>query len=554
MQRGGLKLKDRQKTGFTPVYDMIEKGTLSLLTYSSLKGFMINLEVPEEYSEYLALNKSIRFETPVTNFILKFAVITPLNDMRLDRYKNKSKSSESKQSFFEEAKLQQYIWKTSIAGGKPEICPPVANFSLFDNVNSRYLLDYLKGKTSRDTREVFDYLLDQVNGYNSGIGIIVMPKIENSDTLHQFVLNNDETSANQAYACVIAQIVKLFIIIKVIHFDLHRGNALIYWNPDSVIESYLIDFGRASFMNDNNYEYLDSRKKTQCLEEGEKYFKEMFSLIHKSDAEKGEFMLKVIKYIADRDLEENGRIFNKTRPQMNWYASCTDDVFQMAFDKLIEITISDSTRMGNSTITSYENNGSLIKFRDISEFEVPFLPRAPSRPPPRPPSRPPPSPPRIPPSLEFGTLPGPPSGTYPITPSGIPPSSESGTLPGPPSGTYPRTPSGFPPGPPESSESETLPGPPSGTYPRTPSGFPPGPPESSESETLPGPPSGTYPITPSGIPPGPPESSESRKRSRITARGPERGGKKTRNRKKSKKKAKKSTKHKRRGHHFLSCR
>ena len=51
-QTGGLKLKNIEKRGFTPVYDMVDKDSsiVSLLTASSLKGFMFNLIVDEPNS------------------------------------------------------------------------------------------------------------------------------------------------------------------------------------------------------------------------------------------------------------------------------------------------------------------------------------------------------------------------------------------------------------------------------------------------------------------------------------------------------------------------
>jgi len=57
LQIGGLKLKDKNKKGFLPVFDMINKPTcvLELLTYKSLKGFMISLNISAEETEYLGL-------------------------------------------------------------------------------------------------------------------------------------------------------------------------------------------------------------------------------------------------------------------------------------------------------------------------------------------------------------------------------------------------------------------------------------------------------------------------------------------------------------------
>ena len=239
-QFGGLKLKNSSKTGFKAIYDMINSSssTVNLLTYKSLKGFMFILNVSEDDSEYLTLNGT-QFTKPVTSFILKFAVITPRNDQSLDTYKGRDKSSESKDSYFEEAQLQQQIWKSSIIGGRPEVCPPVANFSLFDNKNSKDLMTFFQSKTTGDTKDVFDYLFTQTNKLPTNeIGVIVMPNVEKSATFGDFIDQPNGTNfyglslnteyKNMAYAYVTAQIARLFIAIGVIHFDLHSGNALIY--------------------------------------------------------------------------------------------------------------------------------------------------------------------------------------------------------------------------------------------------------------------------------------------------------------------------------------
>ncbi len=69
-QFGGLKLKNSSKSGIKAVYDMINSssGSINLLTYKSLKGFMFVLNVSTDDSEYLTLNGT-QFTKPVTSFI-----------------------------------------------------------------------------------------------------------------------------------------------------------------------------------------------------------------------------------------------------------------------------------------------------------------------------------------------------------------------------------------------------------------------------------------------------------------------------------------------------
>ena len=393
-QNGGLKLKNSGKTGFKPVYDMINSlsGRLDLLTYKSLKGFMISLDVASEDSEYMSLNTNRqKFTKVVTSFILKFAIITLNNDEALPPYKGINKSSESKDSYFDEAKLQQLIWKKSIIGGRPEICPPVANFSLFDNDNSKELLRFLQGKTTGSSKEIFDYLFDCVNSNATyEIGIITMPKVENSTTFGDFIDATNGTHfhgirinteyKNMAYACVGAQIVRLFIDIGVIHFDLHSGNALIYLTPNNEIKCLLIDFGRASnIMSETGDDYLSYRQKQEIMTRKQIYYDSFITFATKEDsteAEKENYIKEALDYIARTDLEINQTLFAFSRSdsyQMDWYESYPPAAYKPAFEMLKKSIITIGISITDKTIKSYEESGNLIDFSgDVASFIVPF--------------------------------------------------------------------------------------------------------------------------------------------------------------------------------------
>ena len=234
-QKGGLKLKPEYVSkyeydhigfgpyGFGPVLDMINSpsANLQLLTYKSLKGFMIVLTTSSDDSVYLKL-KNNKFNEPVTSFILKFAVITKSNNEPVNLFKGVKKMSESKASFFSEAKLQQSIWKKSVIGGHPEICPSIANFSLFAQNDAILLLDCLIAKTILipELYDIFRFLHEICNNKNAEIGIITMPEIEHSQTLYAYMNSNTVTQAAKEYTIsyVYAQVVRLFISINVIHY------------------------------------------------------------------------------------------------------------------------------------------------------------------------------------------------------------------------------------------------------------------------------------------------------------------------------------------------
>ena len=399
-QTGGLKLKNIEKRGFTPVYDMVDKdsSTVSLLTANSLKGFMFNLNVDEPNSEYLTLNGT-RFTSVVTKFILKFVVLTGRPDFHLGDYNGIRKSSESPESFFEEAKLQQSIWKQSIAGARPAICPPVANLSMFDTINSARMLWFFFRKTNTrpDTSQVFDFIFNSSNKAGRGTGVLVMPTITKSTTLGSFLDLPDnshfygkvitDAEKSEAVSNVFAQIARLFIEIGVIHFDLHSGNAMIYLTPELEIKSSLIDFGRASnILSGVDDDFITKEYKEASVKvEMKNFYDEFFRLTRdrdNSNDKKCDYMQRVLMLIARADFTvNNDRYYNNDgkRFQMRWYFKFSKYIPLMAraFDILqtmILVNI-DSTGILPGTLKSYERDGYLVNFdsdQGLRSFIVPY--------------------------------------------------------------------------------------------------------------------------------------------------------------------------------------
>jgi hypothetical protein len=398
---------------------------------------MITLNVPEAHSEYSGIN-GIRFTKVVSSFILKLAVITPVGDEELEDYYKGSekieKSSESKESYFEEAKLQQTIWKRSIAGGRPELCPSVANFSLFDNTDSTDFLIFLRSKvTTPELGVAIDYLLRQIVNPDWSIGVIVMPTIRDSVQFWDFVqdhkpLYDKKTLRNRtilkvneknmeavtdAYAYVTAQIVSLFIDIGVVHFDLHMGNSLIYESDG--IKSVIIDFGRASDITiQREDEYFpmvlgvtgepEVPGKTTLFREKNDYYKEFFTLAEAgSEKDKRDFIIRVLDTVADIGFKKNRahRAYSKSNAyQMDWYEDY--DKFEKAplkaFEILKELIDPSNGKKGMpaTTLYDFEKKGNLVNFKKpLDEFIVKFPPpRTPSPRTPRTPRTPSPRTPR----------------------------------------------------------------------------------------------------------------------------------------------------------------
>ena len=446
-KKGGLKLIHPEKKGFQPIYDMIRSpgSSFEVLTYSSLKAFMITLHVktpneesPDNFSEYLTL-VGTKFCKPVESFILKLVIITPNNESDLTNFKDIRKASESNESYFEEAKLQQEIWRKSITGARPEICPPIANLSIFDNTDSTHLLhDLLNSnavknsldKKRKDIDEIFQYILTDLEQDKShGIGILVMPKVEHSETLDNFAYEtpHDQDDIDDAYANIIAQTIRLFIDIGVIHFDLHLNNALIFSSqPSNDIKCILIDFGRASnLLSNESDEYFEVEDKKHILEDKNKYFNKFFDVnITNNDDDKIAFISDVMNYLKTIELgdinketyseveteegeseaeeeeeaeesegeaeaeesegEAEEQVFEMNQDsypikeyQMSWWENLPNDneIPLKAFEILKNIMISISPRVSSTRLQTLQKKDALVNFdKPLSEFIVPFYP------------------------------------------------------------------------------------------------------------------------------------------------------------------------------------
>jgi hypothetical protein len=249
--KGGLKKKNVEKLLFQPIYDMIMHPDthFSVFIVSSLKGFMISMQVTQEASEYFNRNSGGNFTIPVTSFLLKFAIVTT-NDETLPPFsingKNYPKSSEPKEDFYQEAILQQKLWLKSIGAGKIEVCPSVIGLAFLKNPTRFFSLIKSKLNEPPDKFLVLEqYLFNQLKTDPSWeIGIIVQSLVENSSQIGRFIDDPHKTrdQKNEALIYAGAQLIRLFISYKVIHFDCHLGNILVV-EKDENIKCFIIDFG-----------------------------------------------------------------------------------------------------------------------------------------------------------------------------------------------------------------------------------------------------------------------------------------------------------------------
>ncbi len=316
-KKGGAKSRYPDKKGFQAVYDMLASpnSTLSILTTSSLKGFMLKLDVIDGEAAYRTDSN-----IPITSYILKFVVISNENiSERLESYNNKTKESEKHNDFIEEAKLQQSIWMSSIEQIQHEICPSVANLAIFDNNGARILLDDLFNMYNlpelKELTDLFKYLNRQLTG-TRGLGILTMPNIVGSQTLYRFynspgVSNEVKINVKSQLA---SQVIILFLYLCVIHFDLHSNNSLVFFNSiTNNYETRIIDFGRVSDICEfSKTDYINKVHKPRINNQLNSLFEEL-KLRITTDKEKKDFVKKVLDYIYKFDLDIHGGT-----AQMKW--------------------------------------------------------------------------------------------------------------------------------------------------------------------------------------------------------------------------------------------
>jgi len=397
MQFGGVKLKNIEKEGFQPVYDMIDNAgsTLDVLTYSSLKGFLFTLDVPNDVvSEYVDMGR--RLNVPVLNYILKFSVIRDHEDDKLPDCDGNDKVSESPDSYFQEAKMQQTCWLKSISGGRPAICPSVANFSLFDNDESKKLLNFFimkhrqqqarQGIFSRKLTILLDYLVLCCRDPQNRLGVIVMPRVNNSYPFYDFI--NDAATTDddkiQAYAMVIAQILRLFLQLKVMHFDLHSYNSLVSGGNGEPVKTILIDFGSAADIRDTTHWIPDVERKRWLMftNKWENHFLNIDLRDGVIDATEQSLIDNILKKIAGLDFEANREEYGDQidGPQMGWYerykAVTNVDkppILQQAYQMLVDMMKVDIDRSGiqPKTISKYISQGHFVDFgKNIRDYYV----------------------------------------------------------------------------------------------------------------------------------------------------------------------------------------
>jgi len=381
--KGGVKLKPNYRAGdnIRPVVDMLQSpgANLSILAYTSAKGFVFKLDVDRGNSAYLGYDSwRNTFTEEVLSLCLKLVVIySPVpNDPRagedepIEGFPNFGypgngfpriigKSTESKQSLFDEARYQETAWKTSIFQNGIEVCPPVCNLALLENITgSENFLDLLEnvvrtsdlssaGNKDRSNKTI-SYLRRQLEpGFS--IGILTMHTVVNSLPFHDFTDQYDINTPKglDMYKRLAAQTMRLYLQENMIHCDLHTGNALVSdsTNPPTCD---IIDFGRVvRFTENKDDQFFTAAEKKPLQKKFKEDLDEYFRISQpntRSPASqtKAQFVNDLLNYIRSVDLDVMQRWFGLQRPQMgSWVdpylikGTSEPIIFTKTFDDLL---------------------------------------------------------------------------------------------------------------------------------------------------------------------------------------------------------------------------
>ena len=345
VKKGGVKARFPRKLGFQPVYDMIidSNSQLSVLTTSSLKGFMVKLDINNQDINNQDINNQniIAYKTeknvPITSYILKFVIITE-RVVNLGLYNDNKKQSETRNDFIGEAKLQQLIWQASIEGSREELCPSVANLTICDNNGGKLLLNKLLTLPNIQNTELetlFKYLRTSMSS-NRGLGILTMPNINNATTLNNLIKDmKNETNIGlkniiknfilESKIHLAAQVIMLSIELGIFNFDLHGGNTLIYKDVNNKTQTRLIDFGRASDILSDTNDYLSRVNKLPIRRELMGFYNRLEAILNLNlnlnkipNEKKINFVKDILNYLITIDIENNNLIYNKPSAQISW--------------------------------------------------------------------------------------------------------------------------------------------------------------------------------------------------------------------------------------------
>lgn len=324
---GGLKSKF--KPGFDNVLDMLKSKSakISCLSYDSLYGFILRLDVDETDSKYQNLDSHNDFSEPQTNFIIKLSLVhadhdtslpiafkysdkdgkemeknkltnevkTQKNGKEMEKIKRsnevkiqkngkemeKFKRSSLKKDFLDEAKVQMDIYAKSIVGGREPICPGIADVQILNN-DERNIINFLRLLHEKATDEItikiityikrlclkpIDVMYDKIKKKSKlltfELGVITMDIFKDSITLKDYTKKNNNNPNNYNIDIFVNAITQVILLTFTCHYVHHDLHMGNVLVCESTNKTLLIDFGRVSYLKGSDTKFLKDYSKSK---------------------------------------------------------------------------------------------------------------------------------------------------------------------------------------------------------------------------------------------------------------------------------------------------
>jgi hypothetical protein len=280
MKGGVFKIDDNISTweAINKMMD-VEGAKLEHISYSSLSGFIFKLDIPHGNApEFITSDEitagNLVYNKPVHSLIFKLAIIGDNNTPRVyTTYTSINNEKINKQSEFlkdyeNEYNVQNSIYFNTLYPNGSNICPGVIDITIFKffkgneynnivNFINKLNEITIEGNKGNECRKMLKYFENVNLRRDIGLGIITMEFVDDKKYKLLKELRNEVTKMNKDVSiyennCLyaLAELIVLFIKLKIINYDSHVGN--IFGNISGG-RPLLIDFGRiVKLLEENN--------------------------------------------------------------------------------------------------------------------------------------------------------------------------------------------------------------------------------------------------------------------------------------------------------------
>jgi hypothetical protein len=224
-----------------------------------------------------------------------------------------------------------------------------------------------------------------------GLGVMVMPMIANSVTFASFANSRPVMSAYLDVASsILAQDIRLLFDMKVLHLDLHMGNALVI--PNNGNKTLLIDFGRVSYLlSGKGDEYLNADEKTFILNVVDTILQKRETAMNpkRGDPNKEnkqlDYISECLEYMKLLDKNINKRFFNTDIFQIGWAQHIQDHLepsqkgafLRQIYDKyyaFITVDIANPAKISNTTLRRSLDSGAVVNSNFTPQTSIATFP------------------------------------------------------------------------------------------------------------------------------------------------------------------------------------